>query len=1302
MSDYKRIGAKIVIDGEKEYQKALSNAKAATTQFKSELSKLATEFAGNEKSIDALRSKQEAYRKTQESLEKTTQILSTRLQEASEVRTKESAVLEKNKNELEGLRKELDKTKSIYGENSKEVQELSKQIEVSEKNIKQQESALVTLDTQISRYNTELNKTETELVKVSRELDDTTKELKEADGGFKIGKNTLELFQKGAESAGNTLKGFNESFKNFVTMAAANLASDAIRSIGRGLADMATNAIGVGAAFESSMSTVAATMSLSEKEIATASGRYKILEDSARKMGATTKYTASEAAEALNYLALAGYNAEKAAQALPTVLNLAAAGAMDLGYTSDLVTDSMSALSIGMNELEGFTDQMAVTAQKSNTNVAQLGEAILVVGGTAKQLAGGTVELNTALGILADNGIKGAEGGTALRNVLKNLLTPTEKAQDAMDALNFSAYNADGSIRPLNETMLELSGKLDGLSDKKRNEILSQIFDVRNLKSAEALMSNAGKRFDELSGYISNAEGAAARMAYTMSNNLTGKMKTFQSASEELGISIYKKLEEPLKSAVDSGINGIGMLTNEVNSGKLGASLDQLGYTIEGLAEKGVEIATEMLPKLIDGSAWLVDNLDLVVTGVEALITAYVAYEAASTAATIATELFGTTLSATPIGLAAGAIAGLVVVLSNLDQEMDNTAKKTKDHADVLDTVTGNLDSVVESGDKLLGNIEAQKALTNDLIQELDELNKKEELNDFEKRRIRDIVRILNGQYQGLNLLIDENTGKTIENSDAIRGSVEEIRKLELSQKIYEEIVKAHDKETDALISMKEAEIQLQKAQEERTALQEKIVVAQDEYNQKMIETNGLAYEEEQAIYDLTDQEYQLSEQIKTLSTSLDECNSKYDEAHNHTELLKEVMEEETNVTFDQVEAENQLADSMSATAYMSEELSGEIDGLGNEVDDLASSTDNAKEAFSQFIDDYTNSLESGLKKNSDIFSEFKGAQEVDLNEMWSNMRSNIDGVDEWGKSYETLASKIGTSADEALLFLGEMGVEGKSLIDQMLTLSDEELGMFIADMQTALTLPDNVTADLVNDYIDVADSIVTGLTGSLQEEAKATGRIDVATTQVADRVTKTIEEQLQIHNYRSGVLYDQGFVIPKKIATGMEDNKGETENAAQDVADTIERTSRNELSTSTFENIGEQVDYGLANGILYNDGMVYDAIRRVCDRAVDEAYRRLEINSPSKVFEEIGEYTGEGFVKGWDSKADEMVGSINSVLGDAVPNAARNEVSNHNVSVGAPVINVYGAQGQDINQLADIIGNRWNLWMHQAAGVWR
>lgn len=226
--------------------------------------------------------------------------------------------------------------------------------------------------------------------------------------GLDNGTKSIEAVKKELEETEKSTKRVKEVFSKLGShitdaMKKAGAAATAAFSVAMGAA------VKVGMDFESGMSQVAATMGITTTEIASGSKEFEALSQAAKNAGATTQFSATQASEALNYLALAGYDAEKSITALPTVLNLAAAGGIDLGYASDMVTDSMSALGLETNQLEGFVDQLAKTSQKSNTNIVQLGEGILTVGGTAKDLAGGTVELNTALGILADNGVKGAE-----------------------------------------------------------------------------------------------------------------------------------------------------------------------------------------------------------------------------------------------------------------------------------------------------------------------------------------------------------------------------------------------------------------------------------------------------------------------------------------------------------------------------------------------------------------------------------------------------------------------------------------------------------------------------------------------------------------------------------------------------------------------------------------------------------------------------------------------------------------------------------------------------------------------------
>ena len=321
-----------------------------------------------------------------------------------------------------------------------------------------------------------------------------------------------------------------------------------------GVTALGTAAVSTAANFESSMSQVQATMGITKDAMSTVNGESVNTMDTlsalAKKMGSETAFSASECAEALNYLALAGYDTQQMCDTLPTVLNLAAAGGIDLAAASDMVTDAMSALGMGVDEAGTMVDQMAKTASSTNTSVAQLGEGILTIGATAKTVKGGTAELNTALGILANNGIKGAAGGTHLRNVILSLQNPTDKAAACMEQLGLDVYDSEGNMRSLNDILGDLNTSMDGMTAAEKSNIIGQIFNKTDLSSVNALLANTGTTWDELQQSIVDSGGAAQQMADTQLDNLQGQITILKSALEGLAISFGELLLPAIKMIV--------------------------------------------------------------------------------------------------------------------------------------------------------------------------------------------------------------------------------------------------------------------------------------------------------------------------------------------------------------------------------------------------------------------------------------------------------------------------------------------------------------------------------------------------------------------------------------------------------------------------------------------------------------------------------------------------------------------------------------------------------------------------------
>lgn len=347
----------------------------------------------------------------------------------------------------------------------------------------------------------------------------------------------------------------------------------------------AASSVKTGMEFDSAMSQVAATMGKTVDEV-------QDLRAFAQEMGATTAFSATQAAEGLNYMALAGYSAEQSMTMLPKVLDLAAAGGMELARASDMVTDAQSALGLTAEQTAAMVDQMAKASSTTNTSVAQLGDAILTIGATGKSAAGGTAELSQVLGILADNGIKGAEGGTHLRNVMLALQAPTDKAAAAMANLGIQAFDSQGNFRDMQGIFSDLQASMDGMTEKQRSDILSTIFNKTDLASVNALLGTTAERWDEVAAAIDNSEGAAAAMAATQLDNLAGDVTLFQSALEGAQIALSDQLTPSLREFVQFGSGALGELTTAFQEGGLDGAMDAMG----GILSNGLNLIIGQVP----------------------------------------------------------------------------------------------------------------------------------------------------------------------------------------------------------------------------------------------------------------------------------------------------------------------------------------------------------------------------------------------------------------------------------------------------------------------------------------------------------------------------------------------------------------------------------------------------------------------------------------------------------------------------------------------------------------------------------
>ena len=383
-------------------------------------------------------------------------------------------------------------------------------------------------------------------------------------------------FTKGFASARNDLQQFNNSSASISTrltgLSNAMVATGSVltKSVSVPLLTIGAAALKTTADFDAGMSEV--------KAISGATGtEFKQLETKAIQMGAKTKYSATEAASAFKYMAMAGWDTNDMLSGISGVMNLAAASGEDLATTSDIVTDALTAFGLSAKDSSHFADILAQASSRSNTNVGLMGETFKYVAPVAGALGYSAEDCAVAIGLMANSGIKASQAGTALRSLFTRLAKPTDTVAAAMEKYNITLTDANGNMKPLSTLMSEMRDRFSGLSEAQKANLAATLAGQEGMSGLLAIVNSSDEDFKNLTNSINNADGASDRMAKTMQDNLKGSFTIFKSTVESAAISIGKKLTPEVRKFVDTGTNLVKKFndmsdaekTNIVNIGKM-------------------------------------------------------------------------------------------------------------------------------------------------------------------------------------------------------------------------------------------------------------------------------------------------------------------------------------------------------------------------------------------------------------------------------------------------------------------------------------------------------------------------------------------------------------------------------------------------------------------------------------------------------------------------------------------------------------------------------------------------------------
>lgn len=591
-----------------------------------------------------------------------------------------------------------------------------------------------------------------------------------------------------------------------------------------GLTALGTYATKVGSDFEAGMSKVQAISGATRDELDRLTAK-------AKEMGAKTKFSATESAEAFQYMAMAGWKTEDMLNGIEGIMNLAAASGENLASVSDIVTDALTAFGLQAKDSAHFADVLAKASSNSNTNVSMMGATFKYVAPIAGSLKYSIEDTAVAIGLMANAGIKGEQAGTALRAMLTRLVKPPKDAAAALDALKISSKNADGTMKPLSNVLQELREKFKKLDDSQKASYASSIAGTEAMSGMLAIVNASDADFQKLTASINNADGAASETADTMNNNLQGATTIFKSNVESLGVAIYDKFKGPATEGVKSLTKSMEELTKSATNGKLSKSIDKLASSFSKLISKSGKLLEKLLPKLVDGLSWIIDNGKTIAKVIGAMATAMIAFKTASKletiiksfmkltaqvilstsatkGATAAQKLLNLAQSASPIGLLITAVAALTAGLIYLASKQTEAQKRAKEFADEMATQRQELEEYNASIDKTananLAHINSVEKLKDELKTLVDENGK---VKDGYKGRVDFILNELNGAleteyklngdviqgYKDLQAEID----KTIEKKKAeivLNASEEKYKKaIEEQEQAVSNLKTAHD-----------------------------------------------------------------------------------------------------------------------------------------------------------------------------------------------------------------------------------------------------------------------------------------------------------------------------------------------------------------------------------------------------------------------------------------------------------------------------------------------------------------------------
>ena len=654
-----------------EFNNELSRINASFKELTSQVRLVSASMDSAGGNTDQLKQKQSLLRQQIELLDDKQAQLNGKLQAAESCYDENSVAITSLKTDINNVGVQQANLKTQLALTTTELQKQESAFGQLEAEITQLEAELKQAQNEYKSMVIEYGKGSTEAKQAAQAVERLSQELAESKAKMNSAESAAEQLDYEMDDLGHSATAASDGF-TVARMMLSNFLTDAVYMGINKVKELSKEVVDLGMNFTYSMREVQAISSATSEEL-------DLLTDTAREMGATTRFSATDGASALKFMALAGWDAQQMVAGIPGVMNLAAASNMDLATASSIVTDNVAAFNMTAADSAMFADRMAYAMSNANTDIVQLGEAYKYVAATATGLGYTMEETTAAIMVMSDAGIKGSMAGTGLAAIMTRLGNDTAGCRSEIASYGVEVYDAEGNVASLSSILDGMRGIWANLSEEQRSNLAYTVAGRSAQSQLMTIMNESTGSFAEYTEGLRNCNGAAVDMSNTMNDSLQGDIWELQSALEEIGLSLFEELEEPLRSAAQTLYKEAPNMGKKLKEGlkvgvdvaiSLSQNLDKVVASLValGIAMNAQRATTMALNIYQQASAWIA-----------AYNAALKAEQTVTEAVTIATKGMNLALASNPVGLVVAVLATLASVLFMVSAATDDVEEKTSE-----------------------------------------------------------------------------------------------------------------------------------------------------------------------------------------------------------------------------------------------------------------------------------------------------------------------------------------------------------------------------------------------------------------------------------------------------------------------------------------------------------------------------------------------------------------------------------------------------------------------------------------------